>query len=105
MSEALDAYLGGSLEKAISLQRRIVSTNDPKKRPNARDFLLLGMFLDADKRVADAISALQEKLAANRLTAPLFDTDRFRRHIEGAYTTMWEIWQRGRSRGASRSAP
>jgi hypothetical protein len=25
----------------------------------------------------------------------LFDTDRFRRHIESAYVTMWEIWQRG----------
>lgn len=62
MSEALDAYLGGSLEKAISLQRRIVAANDPKKRPNARDFLLLGMFLDADKRVADAISVLQDGL-------------------------------------------
>jgi hypothetical protein len=25
----------------------------------------------------------------------LFDTDRFRRHIEAAYTTMWDIWRRG----------
>ena len=24
-----------------------------------------------------------------------FDTDRFRRHIEAAYTTMWETWRRG----------
>jgi hypothetical protein len=25
----------------------------------------------------------------------LFDTDRFRRHIEASYLQMWEIWQRG----------
>jgi predicted O-linked N-acetylglucosamine transferase (SPINDLY family) len=37
----------------------------------------------------------RRKLERNRLIAPCFDTDRFRRHIESAYTTMWEIWQRG----------
>jgi protein O-GlcNAc transferase len=42
-----------------------------------------------------ALLALRSKLAANRLTHPLFDTDRFRRHIEAAYRTMWEIRQRG----------
>jgi predicted O-linked N-acetylglucosamine transferase (SPINDLY family) len=35
------------------------------------------------------------RLAANRLAHPLFNTDRFRRHIETAYLTMWETWQRG----------
>jgi protein O-GlcNAc transferase len=35
------------------------------------------------------------KLAANRLTTPLFDTDRFRRHIEAAYTAMWERHRQG----------
>jgi predicted O-linked N-acetylglucosamine transferase (SPINDLY family) len=43
-------------------------------------------------------SLLQEyrtRLAANRLTHPLFDTDRSRRHIEAAYSQMWQIWQRG----------
>jgi len=29
------------------------------------------------------------------LITPLFDTDRFRRHIEAAYVTMWEACQRG----------
>jgi protein O-GlcNAc transferase len=40
------------------------------------------------------LAALHRKLEANRLTCPLFDTDRFRRHIEAAYRTMWEILQR-----------
>jgi predicted O-linked N-acetylglucosamine transferase (SPINDLY family) len=34
-------------------------------------------------------------LSDRRASCPLFDTDRFREHIEAAYTTMWKIWQRG----------
>jgi predicted O-linked N-acetylglucosamine transferase (SPINDLY family) len=41
------------------------------------------------------LAEIRAKLARNRSSAPLFDTDRFRRHIEAAYTTMWEIAQRG----------
>jgi predicted O-linked N-acetylglucosamine transferase (SPINDLY family) len=51
--------------------------------------------LDAYERTAFALAtdpgrlaALRTKLAENRARAPLFDTDRFRRHIEQAYTTM-----------------
>jgi predicted O-linked N-acetylglucosamine transferase (SPINDLY family) len=42
-----------------------------------------------------ALAELREKLARNRSSAALFDTDRFRQHIESAYTTMWEIAERG----------
>jgi predicted O-linked N-acetylglucosamine transferase (SPINDLY family) len=41
------------------------------------------------------MQSIRRKLEANRLTSPLFDTDRFRRHIEAAYMTMWELWLRG----------
>ncbi len=41
--------------------------------------------------------SIRQKLEQNRLRRPLFDTDRFRRHIEAAYLTAWEIWQRGES--------
>ncbi len=41
------------------------------------------------------LKALRQKLAHNRSAMPLFDTGRFRRHIEAAYATMWEIFQRG----------
>jgi protein O-GlcNAc transferase len=37
----------------------------------------------------------RQRLAENRLTHPLFDTKRFRRHIEAAYLQMWEIWLKG----------
>lgn len=35
------------------------------------------------------------KIAAQRHSAPLFDHDRFRRHLESAYETMWARWRRG----------
>jgi predicted O-linked N-acetylglucosamine transferase (SPINDLY family) len=47
----------------------------------ARDPALLGSF--------------RGKLEKNRLTHPLFDSNRFRGHIEAAYATMWDIQQRG----------
>jgi predicted O-linked N-acetylglucosamine transferase (SPINDLY family) len=36
------------------------------------------------------LEQLRGRLARNRRSHPLFDTDRFRRHIEAAYLTMWE---------------
>ena len=46
-------------------------------------------------REPSLLSSLKARLAQNRPTHPLFDTDRFRRHIEAAYRQMWEIAQRG----------
>ena len=42
-----------------------------------------------------ALAAIRSKLAANRMTHPLFDTARFTRHLEAAYVRMWERSQRG----------
>src|SRR5262249_40132872 len=42
-----------------------------------------------------SLATIRARLERNRLRHPLFDTDRFRRHIEAAYMTMWEKWQRG----------
>jgi protein O-GlcNAc transferase len=41
------------------------------------------------------LAGIRAKLVRNRLTTPLFDTDRFRRHLEAAYLEMWRIQQRG----------
>jgi protein O-GlcNAc transferase len=41
------------------------------------------------------LQAIRRKLADNRATCPLFDSDRFRRNIEAAYATMWDIHRRG----------
>lgn len=39
------------------------------------------------------LAGIREKLAQNRLTAPLFDTPLFTRHIEAAYAAMYERYQ------------
>lgn len=44
---------------------------------------------------AAAMDALKRKLAANRLSCPLFDTDLFRKSIEAAYIAMVDIHTRG----------
>jgi predicted O-linked N-acetylglucosamine transferase (SPINDLY family) len=41
------------------------------------------------------LASLKEKLARNRDIYPLFNSARFTRHIEAAYFTMWERYQRG----------
>jgi protein O-GlcNAc transferase len=45
----------------------------------------------------DLLQSIRRKLADNRTTCPLFDGDRFRRHIESAYETMWDIYRQGES--------
>lgn len=46
-------------------------------------------------REPDKLRAVTEKLAANRLTTPLFDTARFARHMEAAYGEMITRHRRG----------
>jgi protein O-GlcNAc transferase len=46
-------------------------------------------------RQPELLGAVKTKLAAHRNTHALFDTDRFRRHIEAAYATMNERHLRG----------
>jgi predicted O-linked N-acetylglucosamine transferase (SPINDLY family) len=39
------------------------------------------------------LAVIKDKLANQRLTAPLFDTPLFTKHLESAYTKMYEIYQ------------
>jgi protein O-GlcNAc transferase len=59
---------------------------------NLADYESLALKLACDPALLAGIKA---KLARNRTTCPLFDSTRFARHIEAAYITMWETWQRG----------
>jgi len=56
------------------------------------EYEMLALHLARD---SERLRALRRKLEQNRLTHPLFDTDRLRRHLERAYQTMWDIWRRG----------
>ncbi|MES2474042.1 MAG: hypothetical protein V4601_14510, partial [Pseudomonadota bacterium] len=59
---------------------------------NAADYEALAVRLAKD---AKALKAIKDKLATSRSSCALFDTDRFRRHIEGAYLEMWRRWLAG----------
>lgn len=41
------------------------------------------------------LADIKSRLVRNRVTHPLFNIDRYRRHIESAYITMYERYQRG----------
>ena len=76
--------VAGSLLRGIGLPELVTHTLE--------DYETLALNLARDHRL---LGELRAKLARNRSTEPLFDTDRFRRHIESAYLAMWEIGQRG----------
>ncbi len=56
------------------------------------EYEALAMKLATD---AGLLAEVTATLVRNRDHYPLFDTDRFRRHIETAYVMMWERYQRG----------
>ena len=76
--------VAGSLLRAVGLPELVTHT--------LADYEALALRLATD---GERFAKVKAKLARNRLTAPLFDTERFRRHIEAAYTAMWEIHRRG----------
>ena len=43
----------------------------------------------------EKLAAIKHKLAENRLATPLFDTKLFTKHIEAAYTKMYQRYQAG----------
>ncbi len=46
-------------------------------------------------RDPNAHAATRAKVMRNRLTTPLFDTERFTRGVEAAYEIMWRRWCQG----------
>ncbi len=76
--------MGASLLTAIGLPELVTHS--------LADYEALALRLAADRPL---LAGLRARLAQNRRRFPLFDTSRYRRHIEAAYSTMWEIWQRG----------
>jgi len=51
---------------------------------------------------SDELGALKARLEANRLTCPLFDTERSARNLERAYDALWEACARGAKPAAIR---
>lgn len=48
----------------------------------------------------DELAVIRKQLGDNLATCPLFDTDRFVRHLESAYTGMWERYSSGQPAGS-----
>lgn len=75
--KSFPSRVAASLLHAVGLPELIAPTFD--------DYRALALQLATDPA---ALAALKARLVANGKTAPLFDTDRFRRHIEAAYVAM-----------------
>jgi protein O-GlcNAc transferase len=84
LGNAFSGRVAASLLDAIGLPELITT--------NLEDYesLVTALAIDPVR-----LGEIREKLRQNRLSTPLFDTQRYRRHIESAYTTMWERWQEG----------
>ena len=76
--------VAASLVKAVGLSELVTNS--------LADYEALALKLAHDPAL---LASLKAKLASNRDTCPLFNTKRFTRHIEAAYVTMWEKYQRG----------
>jgi predicted O-linked N-acetylglucosamine transferase (SPINDLY family) len=72
------ARVSASLVTAIGLPELIV------RSPN--EYRALAVRLANDRA---ALGQIRDRLAANRLTTPLFDSRLFVRHLEAAYAAMW----------------
>ena len=87
--ESFAGRVAASLLKAVGIPELVAK--------NLNEYEALSLRLATERTL---FKALRERLGKNRLRLPLFDTRRYRDHIEDAYTEMWQIWQGGqRPRG------
>jgi predicted O-linked N-acetylglucosamine transferase (SPINDLY family) len=84
LGESFASRVAGSLLKALNLPELITST------PEEYEALAIELATHPEK-----LKAIKEKLASNLSTAPLFDTKRFTKNLESAYTQMYERHQKG----------
>jgi predicted O-linked N-acetylglucosamine transferase (SPINDLY family) len=82
--ETFPGRVGASMLHAVGLPELVTN--------NLEEYEALAAKLATDREL---LRSVRRKLDANRRTSPLFDTDRFRRHIEAAYLKIWDIYQRG----------
>jgi len=82
MGEAFASRMAASLLNAIDMPELITHTQ--------QDYEALAIELATNP---DRLKAIRQKLERQRLTTPLFDTELFTRHIEEAYTKMFERYQ------------
>jgi protein O-GlcNAc transferase len=79
LGETFAGRVAASLLNAIGLPELVTTT------PEAYEQMAIDLATHPEK-----LAIIKRKLAGNRLTAPLFDTKRFTKHIEAAYTAMYD---------------
>ena len=77
--------VAGSLLRAVGLGELITTSLE--------EYEALALRLARD---VELLTGLRERLAQNRLTYPLFDTERYARNLETVYWRMWQTWRAGR---------
>jgi SAM-dependent methyltransferase len=82
--ETFAARVAGSLLHAVGLPELVTHT--------LADYEALALHLAGDPA---ALRALRDRLDGNRLTAPLFDTERYARNLEAAYMEMVRLRDSG----------
>jgi len=82
IGETFAGRVAASLLKAIRLPELITTTLEAYEQTATE------LATDPEK-----LAAIKRKLAENRLTTPLFDTKLFTKHIEAAYSAMYERYQ------------
>ncbi len=82
IGESFPSRVAASLLNAIDLPELITSSQEEYEA------LAIELAKNPEK-----LNALKAKLAANRLTTPLFDTPLFTKNLEKAYTQMYERYQ------------
>ena len=80
---AFPGRVAASLLRAVGLPELITE--------NLADYETLALKLATTPAL---LADIKSRLARNRTTYPLFDIDRYRRHIESAYITMYGRYQR-----------
>jgi predicted O-linked N-acetylglucosamine transferase (SPINDLY family) len=84
LGETFAGRVAASLLNAIRLPELITTTLE------AYEQMAINLATHPEK-----LAAIKRKLAENRLTTPLFDTKLFTKHIEAAYTAMYDRYQAG----------
>lgn len=84
VGETFAGRVAASLLKAIELPELVTTT------PEAYEQMAVRL-----ATYPEQLAAIKRKLSEKRLTAPLFDTELFTRHIETAYTAMYQRHRAG----------
>jgi len=82
--QSFAARVAGSLLHAVGLAELVTTS--------LGEYEALALALARDPA---RLASLRERLERTRATTPLFDIERYRRHLEAAYETMWERHRRG----------